>query len=211
MRRPIFTLALTALLPLAAVACDADPNENREIVRPDISELPEGSVERPRQPGELIYEIPEGWEEETPSSGMRLAQARIPGEGGDAELAVFYFGVGQGGGVRANIDRWVGMVDMEPGTEPVEETFEQGDLTIHTVEARGAVTASPTSMAGGDAPPTESGAMLLGAVVEGPGGPWYLKLTGPAETVDAARDDFYELLRGLDVRLVERPPVDDAA
>jgi hypothetical protein len=214
MRRPIFALTLTALLPLLAIACGGDENADREIVRPDISSLPAGSVEQPRQPGELIYELPAGWEEETPSSGMRLAQARVPGadgSGGDAELAVFYFGPGQGGSAQANIDRWLGMVDMGEGEEPIQETFEQGDLTIHTVEARGAVTGSPTSMTGGGAPSTESGAMLLGAVVEGPGGPWFLKLTGPASTVGAAKDDFYRMLRALDSRLVERQPAAEDA
>lgn len=214
MRRPICTLTLIFLLPLATVACGGDDNANRDIVRPDLASLPEGSVETPRQPGELLYELPETWVEETPSSGMRLAQARVPGGdggAGDAELAIFYFGPGQGGSAQANIDRWLGMVDMGEGAEPVQETYEQGDLTIHTVEAEGAVTGSPTSMTGAGAPSTESGAMLLGAVVEGPGGPWFLKLTGPASTVNAAKDDFYRMLRELDTRLIERQPVADGA
>jgi hypothetical protein len=36
---------------------------------------------------------------------------------------------------------------------------------------------------------------LLGAVVEGEGGPWFFKLVGPAATVEAARDEFFTLLR----------------
>src|SRR5262245_1757912 len=39
--------------------------------------------------------LPEGWEQEPPSSNMRIAQARIPrsaGDGEDGELGVFYFG-----------------------------------------------------------------------------------------------------------------------
>jgi hypothetical protein len=36
---------------------------------------------------------------------------------------------------------------------------------------------------------------LLGAVVEGDGGPWFFKMVGPEETVEAAREDFFTLLR----------------
>jgi hypothetical protein len=45
----------------------------------------------------LTWTLPSGWTEEAPSSSMRRAQYRIPGPGGPAECAVFYFGPGQGG------------------------------------------------------------------------------------------------------------------
>ena len=191
-------LATLAVLGLLAGACGGDPNEGREIVRPDISELPPDQVEQPRERGELRYDLPERWQEETPTSNMRLAQASIPGDAGAAELAIFYFGPGQGGGVEANIDRWIAQVELAPGSEPVRETIEQGDLAIHTVEARGTVTGSPMTMAGGQ-PTPEAGSMLLGAVVEGPGGPWFFKITGPVETVEAAKDEFVGMLQDLEV------------
>ena len=53
----------------------------------------------------LTFELPVGWQRRNPSSNMRLAEASIPGPGGAAELAVFHFGAGQGGGVDANLKR----------------------------------------------------------------------------------------------------------
>jgi hypothetical protein len=38
---------------------------------------------------------------------------------------------------------------------------------------------------------------LIGAVVEGPGGPWYFKLTGPDATVTAQKEAFLAMLRAV--------------
>jgi len=115
-----------------------------------------------------------------------------------ADFAVFYFGPGQGGGVDANIQRWLGQVQMAPGYQPVRDTVQEGDLTVHTVEAKGALTPSPMSMQAGSEAPRE-GSMLLGAVVEGPGGPWFFKLTGPEKTVEPQKAAFLEMLKNLKV------------
>jgi hypothetical protein len=38
---------------------------------------------------------------------------------------------------------------------------------------------------------------LLGAVVEGPLGPWFFKATGPDETLSAERSTFLAMLRTM--------------
>jgi hypothetical protein len=38
---------------------------------------------------------------------------------------------------------------------------------------------------------------MLAALVEGPGGPWVFKATGPEATMEAAREDFFALLRSV--------------
>ncbi len=43
---------------------------------------------------------------------MRAAQFSIPGNPSDAELVVFHFG-GPTGGVKANVDRWIGQFETE--------------------------------------------------------------------------------------------------
>ena len=50
---------------------------------------------------------------------MRKAQYALPkvsGDGEDGELAVFYFGQGQGGSVEANIERWIGQISQPDGS-----------------------------------------------------------------------------------------------
>jgi hypothetical protein len=126
---------------------------------------------------------------------MRMAQAAIPGPGGPAELVLFHFGPGGGGGVEANIERWIGQVEIEG--EPERGAFAAGDpaqdgVRVTWVDAAG--TLQPSGMGMGPTEP-QPGSRLLGAVVEGPGGPWFFKATGPDETLAAARGDFLAMLR----------------
>jgi len=140
----------------------------------------------------LLFTLPAAWEQEPPASSMRLAQAQIPGPGGPAQLAVFFFGVGGGGGVESNLQRWIGQ--MEPESEPVRDVFRVGEFTVHWVEVAG--TQKPSSMGMGPAE-AKPGFTLLAAVIEGPGGPWFFKATGPTETLAAERETFFAMLRSV--------------
>jgi len=210
------TLALAIPAVLLLFGCGPEEPEGR-VIKP-ISSQPDpepgapdpqaapapgapaaGAAGAPAAGGRLAVELPEGWLQEPPANTMRQAQAKIPGAAGDGEFALFYFGPGAGGGIEANIQRWLDQVEPAAGSEPVRETFAAGELTVHTVEARGTLTASPMTMQGGD-PTPQPGQMLLGAVVEGPGGPWFLKTTGPAATLEPYRDEFFEMVRNLELQ-----------
>src|SRR5579862_4490330 len=144
-------------------------------------------------PSRLAFALPAAWVKETPSSGMRLAQAKIPGPAGPAELAIFYFGAGGGGTADANIDRWIGQID-QPAAPPKRGSFATHGLGVTWVEVAGTMKPSTVGMGPATAQP---GTRLLGAVVEGPGGPWFVKAVGPDATVAAARPAFLEKLHGL--------------
>ncbi len=146
--------------------------------------------------GRLVWNFPDGWIEEPPANSMRITQATVPGPGGDAQLAVFFFGPGGGGGTEANIQRWIGQMEVEEGTEPTRDRFRSGPMTITTVEVDGTIL--PSGMGMGPTEP-QPGSRLHGAVVEGPGGPWFFKLTGPAETLDAQRDAMLGMLGALTI------------
>jgi len=142
----------------------------------------------------LDFELPAAWPQSKPSSSMRIAQATIPGNAGSGELAVFYFGAGQGGGVDANIDRWVQQMDVSSNESPKRDAFQVGDFTINWVEVGGTLKAGSMGMGPGSAQPNYR---LLGAVVEGPQGPWFFKATGPDETMQAERPTFLAMLRTM--------------
>ena len=143
------------------------------------------------QAGAIDFELPAGWESQTPSSGMRSAQATIPGPGGPGDLAVFYFGPGQGGAVEANLERWVGQVE---GGSPKRESFESNGLNVTWIDVSG--TLLPSGMGTGPSSP-QPNSRLLAAVVEGPGGPWFFKATGPESTLGPQRDAFVQMLRSV--------------
>src|SRR5437899_6158030 len=59
---------------------------------------------------EFEFTRPAGWESVEVTSSMRKAQFKVPGPDRkqSAEVVFFYFGEGNGGGTKANVDRWIG-------------------------------------------------------------------------------------------------------
>jgi len=149
----------------------------------------------PGQGGSIDFDLPAKWQSQTPDTQMRLAQASIPGTGGPGQLAVFFFGPGGGGGTDANIQRWIGQMEPAPGSNPQPQTFQTGSgYKVTWVEVAGTLKASTM----GTGPTADQpGARLLGAVVEGPGGPWFFKATGPDATLVGAREDFLAMLKSV--------------
>jgi hypothetical protein len=153
-----------------------------------------GTGETTVRAGKMRFDLPADWQREAPRGGMRLAQAQIPGTAGLGELAVFFFGEGQGGGLEANLQRWLGQVEPDPGSEPQRQSFEVGDFHVVWIDVFGTLKASGFGMGPSVDQP---GSRLFGAVVEGPGGPWFFKATGPDATLDAAREDFVAMVRSV--------------
>ncbi len=140
-----------------------------------------------------IFTMPADWISEPPSSSMRLAQAKIPGAAGEAQLTVFYFGAGGGGGLESNLSRWIGQVDIDAGTEPSRAELDTASgFKVTWIEAQGTI--KPSTMGMGPTAP-QPGSRMLAAVVEGPQGPWYFKATGPSETLASQRDAFLGMLK----------------
>jgi hypothetical protein len=133
---------------------------------------------------------------------MRVATYTIPAAKGDSEpgeLAVFYFGPGQGGGVEANIDRWIGQFE-QPDGKPSKALAKRQKRTLNglpvtTIDLPGTYMASAGPMA--PAKVSKPGYRLLGAIVEGPQGAVFFKLTGPAKTVAAGEAAFEKLLSSV--------------
>jgi hypothetical protein len=146
-------------------------------------------------PVEITWVDPPEWKRAERASPMRKASYTIPRAGSDpedAELGVFYFGPGQGGGIEANVDRWVKQFVDLPADRVVRSDRSANGLVQHTVEIESG-TFNPNMMPGGKAKPKENFA-LLGAIVEAPSGVYFFKLTGPKATVAASKKPFFTLL-----------------
>ncbi|HYS78526.1 MAG TPA: hypothetical protein VEO94_06785 [Candidatus Dormibacteraeota bacterium] len=102
--------------------------------------------------GEIVWTTPKEWTEETPTSSMRKAQYRLPaapGDKEDGECVVYYFGAGQGGDVKSNLDRWASQFPGWGSTPPKFSEMKAGALTVSRAEVRGTYTPSPMGMGGG--------------------------------------------------------------
>jgi hypothetical protein len=147
----------------------------------------------------LAWDVPAGWMAERPSSSMRRAQYRVPGEAGDAECVVFYFGPGQGGDAMANAVRWAGQFEQPDGSSSVDAMrvteLEGASIPVRVAEVSGTYDGGMTMT---DAPAERRpNYRLLGGIAQAADAPWFFKLTGPDATVRANREAFLGMMRSL--------------
>ena len=145
--------------------------------------------------GDLSAVPPTGWEQLIPSSSMRLAEFRIPGEPAeneDATLAVFYFVKGQGGTVEQNIDRWYGQFEQPDGSSTRQRARRWQDnvygMSVTMVDISGTFSTGMGTGSGFSEPAV--GYRMLGAIVESENGRYFFKLVGPDATVTHWRESF---------------------
>jgi hypothetical protein len=144
----------------------------------------------------MRWTAPSNWKSEA-QRPMRLATYTIPPAPGDsdpAECGVYYFGQGQGGSVEANMSRWVGQFQSKEAPKRGQRTIL--GLKVTTVDVSGAYSGMGGPMGQPGAAPKPN-YRLLGAIVEGPQGSVFFKLTGPAKTVAQNQAAFEKLLSSL--------------
>jgi hypothetical protein len=134
----------------------------------------------------------------TPKSSMRVAEYGVEGGDSSTELAVFFFGVDQGGSVEANMTRWIGQFKQPDGSETQAKRSERtvNAIAVSLVEAHGTYGGGMT-MPGAPPSAAQPDAMLLGAIAQGPQGSVFFKLIGPRASVESARAAFEQLVGSL--------------
>jgi hypothetical protein len=145
--------------------------------------------------GGVRWTMPANWKAEA-ERPMRLATYTVAPGG---ECGIYYFGVGQGGSVDANLDRWIGQFLQTDG-KPSKAAAKIVKRSIHgisvtTVDVSGSYTgmAGPTAQPG----PAAAGYRMLGAIAEGPQGSIFFKFTGQAKTIAANQAAFDKMLASL--------------
>jgi hypothetical protein len=146
----------------------------------------------------MLAKLPEGWTKIEASSSMRLAEikmAKAKGDAEDAVLAVFHF-PGTGGDAAANIIRWQRQMEGpngEAGTEvAVTDTITLYGITIITTDITG--TLLPAGMGMGPDSKTPNSRMIASVIETGVGN-WFIKVTGPKNTVAAHLQKYREFLK----------------
>ena len=149
----------------------------------------------------IRWTAPAGWKVEGPRP-MRAATytiAVVPGDRGPAECVVNYFGPGQGGGVDANLKRWIGQFQA-PGGGPADSLAKVSKKTINglpvtLIDITGTYLFKPFPMAPQATP--KPGYRMLAAMAEGPQGTVFFKFTAPKKTTDAAESQFNGMIDSL--------------
>ena len=183
---------------------DPDPHAGLDLDRGGSPPAPSGGGNLgPEVAGGVAWNAPDAFNRVPPGSRMRAAEYQYQPEGSEASarMTVFYFGPGQGGGIQANVDRWVGQFTQPDGSNPSDAADTQerqvNDLKVTTVTVTGTYAESP--MMGGSGQPQEN-MRLLGAIVEGPQGPVFFKLVGPAAVIAQAEAPFTGLVDSFEAQ-----------
>lgn len=134
----------------------------------------------------ITLTIPAGWEERPAASEFIQAEYRVSGDAGPARMTLS----SAGGSVDANLDRWQGQFQRGPqDAAPERDTVTVDGVEATIIELNGTFTDGFSK----DGP--QRNWCMLGAII--PTGPanFFLKLTGPRETVAAHRDEFRGMVK----------------
>ncbi|HET7826910.1 MAG TPA: hypothetical protein VFK90_16360, partial [Anaeromyxobacter sp.] len=133
--------------------------------------------------GGLRWTLPSGWTE-AQGGQMRFATLKPPVQGKvDASVVVL---PGPAGGELANVNRWRNQI----GLPPIDEAALAAARKIVQTKAGPLKVYDFTN--GG-----KTGTRVVAGLTESGGNTWFVKLSGDAAAVGAARDDFMKLLRSL--------------
>lgn len=155
--------------------------------------------------GELRFKAPDGWVKEQTTSSMRVAQYKLPKTEGDPEdalLVLYFFGPTQGGAVQANIDRWISQMQQPDGSASKDkartETSTVNGLKITSVDVSGTYTAEMAP--GTPSQRNEANYRMRAAVVETPKGNYFLKIVGPAKTMDHWEQSVTDFVKSFEFK-----------
>ena len=154
------------------------------------------------QAGGLQWRIPDNWTGQ-PERPMRAATYTVAAADGDSEAgecAVFYFGPNEGGGVQANIDRWIGQMKQPDGSSSATKAKTQkvdAGVPVTLVDLTGTYLSSSGPMMQVSA--EKPGYRMMGAIAQGPQGAVFFKFTGPVKTVDANAKSFLAMVESASV------------
>jgi gluconolactonase len=137
---------------------------------------------------DVTLKVPATWQERQVTSNMRKAQMTVPkveGDKEDAEFVVFFFD-GGGGGVDANVQRWVKQFQQQGRKVKVTSgRSSQGEYVL--VDLQGTWNKPVGPMAQGRTKETPN-ARAISLILTTKEGNYYLRLTGPEKTVTANAD-----------------------
>ena len=161
--------------------------------------------ESAKSKSELHFKAPPEWIVEKPSSGMRVAEYRLPKvetDSDDGSLVLYFFGTDQGGSLQANLDRWISQIEQPDGSASKPkaklETLTVNNLKISTIDLSGTYVAETAP--GSGVRHNKPDYRLRAAIIETPKGAYYVKLFGPTNTLTRWDKSFNDYLQSFEFK-----------
>ena len=217
-------LLIAALALGLVIGCSSDDTadnaqsqaQDGDVPRPAATGQPDQEIEVQYEPTGIQFTLAadrdtiagisfrpvEQWVE-LPASGMRKAQwmyGPLEDEKDSAVCVVYYFGPTSGGGVQANLDRWINQMSLHDGRNPkeaaIQYTLDIDGMTAHVLSLYGTYNESMSPMQTGNAVAHENYRMVA-VIFEGPQGSVFFKLTGPDYTARAMIEGFMPMMNDV--------------
>lgn len=166
------------------------------VVRPAGSEPP-GAKAAKSSPGDatsttankqlmgIRFDVPKSWNEQ-PESEFYEAKYVIPSDEGEMTLTL----TTMGGGIDANLQRWVGQFQQDSGDRPRRDTLRVDGTEAEWLDVRGTFRSRV-----GNSPGPHTDWRLLGVAIPMTPRPFLLKLVGPRGAVSSFEDEFRTFVR----------------
>ena len=144
-------------------------------------------AEAGRAAGAPAWEVPAGWQK-LPDRPMRFATFKASADADAPEVVVSRFGAGGFGNMKDNINRWRGMVGLEPVAHEDEQPVQRTEIA-----GSNAALFDMTGPAK-DAQPAKR---LLFTMVAAGNDVWFFRMTGSSPAIDKHRTEYDAFLKSL--------------
>lgn len=140
---------------------------------------------------DLTLQVPATWKQQQPSNNLRLAQFLIPAPKDGLEAAELVVSGPFGGSAAQNIQRWIGQF-APAGREAKMTQGESGQGKYVLVDMTGTYNRSvgPPILRKTEAVENYRVINVMISVTAGRGGNYFLKLSGPNETIESVADQL---------------------
>jgi hypothetical protein len=193
--KSFFSFALAAIAVsglLAAPACRQQP-QSRQYEENGATVAPASSRPQPRLPaGTWCWEKPRPWREEG-SSGLRLATFSFS-DREKSGLCTLVPLSGDGGGVQANVQRWLAQLNLPQFSQPELAVFLKRQKTMQTGSGLPVTIIDLTTLG---QTPEQSGASMMVAMISAENQTLFVKISGEKALLEKNRDVFLKFCRSL--------------
>lgn len=146
---------------------------------------------------EFTFTYGKPWIRQQVTSSMRAGQLlyeQADDSLANIELVFFYFGAGGGGGIQANIDRWLGQFEGTPESKTEEVTMGDKQVTLLTAKGTFLETMGGGGPFSGAPKEPKKDYTMLAAILPSTQGDVFIKATGPNASMEAMREAFMKLV-----------------
>lgn len=202
-------MSLLALVAMPTLAQSSDKGATKKSGSDSKTETTSDAMESETKPlmiavagDKLTFEATGDWKSITPKSRILEKEIEVP-KVGDDEAAGRLTMMGAGGSIDANIQRWEGQFSQSDGSAAQAKTKKMtvDGMDVTMVDISGTFSQTMGGPFSGGKKVENPDYRMLAAIIETAGeGNYFVKLVGPAATVNANEAEFEKMIKSAKVK-----------